>query len=175
MALLDHDPLNLYEALKSKDVSKWKAVMQEEYNLFRVNDTWELTKLSTDHKSVGYKWVFHTKNDTLDVIVRYKAWLIVMEYFQMTGVDFNETFAPVTKFITIRCILALGVALNWEIHQMDVKMAFLNELLEVELYMDQPEGFVQKGKENFVCELKKTLYRLKQSQGVIPPYQLIFH
>ena len=64
----------------------------------------------------------------------------------MAGVNFNETFAPVAKFITITCILALWAAMDWEMHQMDVKMAFLNRILEVDMYIDEPEGFVQEKK-----------------------------
>jgi hypothetical protein len=81
----------------------------------------------------------------------------------MAGVDFDETFAPVAKFITIWLILAIAAAIDWDIHQMDVKTAFLNGMLEVVIYMDQPEGFVQKDKEHLVCKLIKALYGLKQS------------
>ena len=63
-------------------------------------------------------------------------------YFQILGVDFNEIFSHVAKFIIIICILALGVVMNWEIYQMDVKTTFLNEILELNIYMDQSEGFV---------------------------------
>ena len=86
--------------------------------------------------------MFRTKKDALDEIIGYKAWLVAKGYPQVAGVDYNETFAPMAKFITIRCILALGAALNLEIHQMDVKITFLNGILEMEIYMDQPEGFV---------------------------------
>ena len=84
----------------------------------------------------------------------------------MEGVDFGETFAPVAKFNTIRIILAIAAAMGLEIHQMDVKTAFLNGELDVEIYMEQPEGFVQKGREHLVCKLRKSLYGLKQSGRV---------
>ena len=95
-----------------------------------------MTNLPKDHKSVGYKWAFSTKKDALGEIVRYKIRLVAKKFFQVAGVDFNE-------FITIRCILTLGAAMDWEIHQIDVKTTFLNGILEVEIYMDQPEGFLQ--------------------------------
>jgi hypothetical protein len=107
--------------------------------------------------------VFRTKYDASGNIIRYKARLVAKGYSQVAGVDFDETFAPVAKFITIRCILAIAAAMDWEIHQMDVKTAFLNGVLEVVIYMDQPEEFVQKGKEHLVCKLIKALYGLKQS------------
>ena len=84
-------------------------------------------------------------------------------YFQVAEVDFDEIFVPVAKFITIRCILAITAAMDWEIYQMDVKTAFLNGVLDVVIYMNQPEGFVQKDKEHLVCKVIKTLYGLKQS------------
>ncbi len=96
-------------------------------------------------------------------IVRHKARLVAKGYFQVEGVDFNETFAAVAKFTTIRCMLTIGAAMDLEIHQMDVKTTFLNGELEEDIYMDQPQGFVQDGKEHLVCKLKKSLYGLKQS------------
>ena len=80
----------------------------------------------------------------------------------MIWVDFDETSIPVAKFITIRCIIAIGVAMDWKIHQMNIKATFLNEKLDVEIYMDQPKGFVQKGEKYLICKLKKALYGLKQ-------------
>jgi len=157
------DPLNLCEAMRSEDASKWEVAMQEEYASLIAYGTWELAPLPKDRKSVGCKWVFRTKRDASGNIVRHKARLVAKGYSQVAGVDFNETFAPVAKFTTIRCILALGAALDMEIHQMDVKTAFLNGKLEEEIYMDQPQGFAQEGKEHLVCKLKKALYGLKQS------------
>src|SRR5579875_2010750 len=127
------------------------------------NGTWKLAPLPKDRKSVGCKWVFKTKKDALGNVMRYKARLVARGFSQVEGVDFNETFAPVAKFSTIRCILALGAAMDLEMHQMDVKTAFLNGELEEDIYMDQPQGFVQRGKENLVCKLKKSLYGLRQS------------
>ena len=83
MVLLD-DPMNLCKALRSKDVSKWEAAMQEEYDLLMVNGTWELTKLPNDHRSVGYKWVFHTKNNALGEVIRYRICLVAKGYSQVT-------------------------------------------------------------------------------------------
>ena len=87
---------------------------------------------------MGCKWVFRTKCDASGNVVRYKARLVAKGYSQVAGVDFNETFAPVAKFSTIRCILALGAIMDLEMYQMDVKTAFLNGDLEEDIYMDQP-------------------------------------
>jgi hypothetical protein len=78
-------------------------------------------------------------------------------------VDYNKTFAPVAKFTSICCILALAALENVEIRQMDMKIAFINGKLEEEIYMEQPQGFVHQGGEHLVCKLHKSLYGLKQS------------
>ncbi len=77
--------------------------------------------------------------------------------------DYNENFTPVAKFTSIRCILALAALEDMEIHQMDVKTAFLIDELEEEIYMEQPQGFVHQGGEHLVCKLQKSVYGLKQS------------
>jgi hypothetical protein len=85
-----------------------------------------------------------------------------IKVLQSYGVDYNEAFAPVAKFTSIRCILVLATLEDMEIHQMDVKMAFLNGELEEEIYMEQPQGFVHQGGEHLVCKLHKSFYGLKQ-------------
>jgi hypothetical protein len=97
------------------------------------------------------------------MVVRFKAKFVAKGCSQVEGVDFSKIFAPVAKIITIMVILALAAAMGLEIHQMDVKTAFLNGELDVEIYMEQPEGFVQTNREHFVCKLRKSLYGLKQS------------
>jgi len=103
---------------------------------------WQLSPLSTNRLSVGCKWVFCTKKDSLRNIVRYKARLVAMGYSQVEGVNFNETFALVAKFYTIRCMMVIGAAIDFEIHQMDAIMVFLNPYLEEEIYMNKSKGFV---------------------------------
>ncbi len=98
--------------------------------------------------------------------MHHKARLVAKEYSQIEDVDFNEIFAPVTEFTTIRCMLAIRAAMDLEIHQIDVKITFLNGKIEKVIYMDQPEEYVQEWKEHLVCKLKKSLYGLKQSPKV---------
>jgi hypothetical protein len=88
VALVD-DPLNLCEALRSEDVSKWETAIQEEYDSLMANGTWELNTLPEGRKSVGCKWVFRTKYDASDNIIRYKARLVAKGYSQVVGVDFD--------------------------------------------------------------------------------------
>ncbi len=83
-------------------------------------------------------------------------------FTQTYGVDYNETFASIAKSTSIRCIIALAALEDMEIHQIDVKTAFLNGELEEEIYMEQPQGFVHQGGKHLVCKLHKSLYGLKQ-------------
>ena len=160
---LAQDSTTLGEALKYEDASKWEAAMEDEYHSLLANGTWELITLPKDRKAVGCKWVFKTKRDASGEVVHHKARIVARGFSQVQGVDFNETFAPVAKFTTIQCIVALGAALDLEMHQMDVKTAFLNGDLEEDIYMEQPSDFVQRGQEHLVCKLRKSLYGLKQA------------
>ena len=76
--------------------------------------------------------------------------------------DFNEIFAPVVKMTSIRTVLSIAASMDLEVEQLDVKTTFLHGDLGEEIYMQQSEGFVKKGKEHLVCQLKKSLYGLKQ-------------
>jgi len=86
--------------------------------------------------------------------VKHKARPITKWYFQIVRVDFYETFVLVAKFTNIQYILALRATIDLEIHQMKVKMSFLNGELEEDIYMNQPKGFVQKRKEHFLASSK---------------------
>ena len=92
-----------------------------------------------------------------------KARLVAKGYSQVPGIDFGDIFSLVAKVTSIRLLLSVAVAFDFEIEQMDVKTAFLHGDLEEEIYMKQPEGFMVKGKKELVCRLKKSLYGLKQS------------
>ncbi len=94
---------------------------------------------------------------------RFKAHLVVCGCEQRKGIDFEETFAPIVKWVTIKVVVALGVQRRWIIHHLDVKMTFLNGELIEEVCMQQPLGFVDLGKEKLVCRLQKTIYGLKQA------------
>jgi len=159
----DRVPASFNEAKASSDSNKWIGAMLEEYNSIMENGTWELVPLPPGRKAVGCKWVYKIKRDAAGNIKRWKARLVAKGYSQVEGLDFTETFAPVAKFSSIRILLSLAAANDWECHHMDVKTAFLNGDLEEEIYMEQPEGFVKAREEHLVCKLQKTIYGLKQS------------
>ena len=81
----------------------------------------------------------------------------------MEGIDFEETFSPVVKFVSVRVILAIVAQYDMELHQMDVKMTFLNGNLDEKIYMVQLEGYVAEGQEKRVCRLRKSIYELRQA------------
>jgi Reverse transcriptase (RNA-dependent DNA polymerase) len=107
--------------------------------------------------------VFKRKLDKEGKVSRYKARLVAMGFSQRKGFDYEETYAPVVRFKSIRTFLAMTAEWGMTVHQMDVKTAFLNgTLTNVEIYMEQPEGY-QVDEKDKCCLLKKSLYGLKQS------------
>ncbi|GKV34500.1 hypothetical protein SLEP1_g42871 [Rubroshorea leprosula] len=153
---------NFQEVQSHKDKDCWMKAMQDEMNSLHKNNTYELVELPKGRKTLKNKWVFKLKKDG-DKIVRYKARLVVKGFSQKKGIDFDEIFSPVVKMSSIRVVLGLAASMNLELEQLDVKTAFFHGDLHEEIYMDQPEGFEEKGKEHMVCKLKKSLYGLKQA------------
>eukprot|EP00252_Welwitschia_mirabilis_P023344 TRINITY_DN6573_c0_g1_i1.p1 TRINITY_DN6573_c0_g1~~TRINITY_DN6573_c0_g1_i1.p1 ORF type:complete len:172 (-),score=23.33 TRINITY_DN6573_c0_g1_i1:878-1393(-) len=134
----------------------------EEMNALNKNGTWEIVDLPHDKKVLGCKWVF-TINCTADGSVeRYKARLVARGFTQTYGIDNQETFAPVAKINSIRVLLFVAVNFDWPLHQLDVKNAFLNGDLEVEVFMSLPTGFENNMESNKVCRLRKSLYGHKE-------------
>jgi len=141
--------------------------MDQEMDSIRKDKTWRLTDRPGGRRVLKGKWVFKVKYE-LDKVgnntTRHKARLCFMNNRQIKELDFNETFAPVAKFTTIRCILAMTAANGWELLQMDVKMAFPNGDLDEEVNMEQPEGYVHPTHPDRVCRLIQLLYGLKQAR-----------
>ena len=122
-----------------------------------------MLELPNGAKAIGCKWVFKTKRDSLGNIERYKARLVAKGFTQKEGIDYKETFSPVSKKDSLRIILALVAHFDLELQQMDVKTTFLNGDLEEEVYMKKPEGFSSSSGEHLVCKLNKSIYGLKQA------------
>jgi hypothetical protein len=159
----ENDPESFSQAMSCKESELWYDAMKEEMNSIKSNEVWDLVELPNGAKAIGCKWVFKTKKDSLGNIERYKARLVAKGFTQKEGIDYTETFSPVSKKDSLRVIMALVAHFDLELQQMDVKTTFLNGDLEEEVYMKQPEGFPSSDGEQLVCKLKKSLYGLKQA------------
>ncbi len=157
----DHsdEPTSYWDAVGCAEHAQWQKAIDEEYASLQKNSTWSLERLPPNRKAIACRWVFKKKINA-DNSIRYKARLVIKGYEQRESIDYDETFAPVAMFKTLRILLALAAQEDWEIHQMDVKSAFLHPRINEEVYMAQPEGF-QQG--DLVCRLHKALYGLKQA------------
>lgn len=141
--LLTHvEPTSVKQALAQPE---WRAAMQDEYDALLKNGTWSLVPLPPNRTAIGCKWVFRVKENPDGSVQRYKARLVAKGFHQQPGFDYTETFSPVVKPITIRILLTLVVTHNWPIQQLDVNNAFLNGILDEEVYMTQPPGFESTG------------------------------
>ena len=157
------DPSSVYEAKSSPDKDKWMKAMEKELESLQSNEVWRLVEPPSDRKIIGSKWVFKRKVDANGVVERYKARLVAQGCTQRYGPDYEETFSPVVRFESIRSVVSLGAQHKLQLQQMDVSTALLHGKLTEEVYMKQPEGFVEQGKEHLVCRLNRSIYGLKQS------------
>lgn len=157
-------PYTYEEAMTSSTAEKWKEAMNEEYKSLLDNKTWVLTELPPGKKPIKCKWVFATKEDINGEIIRYKARLVGKGYSQIEGIDYQETYAPVIRYNSIRMMLAIAAKMNLKISQMDAVTAFLNGELTEEIYMEQPQHFDDNTDK--CCKLIKSIYGLKQSSRV---------
>ena len=160
---LQGDPTSLEEALSSLDSRFWKEAISDEIDSIISNNTWKLVDLPPGCKTIGCKWVLGRKLKPNGSIEKFKARLVTKGFKQKEDIDFFVTFSLVTKVTSIRLLIVIAAIHNLMIHQMDVKMVFLNGYLEKEIYMDQPKGFTMTGNEHKVCKLLKSVYGLKQA------------
>jgi hypothetical protein len=110
---------------------------------------------------VSSKWIFKIKHATDGSIDKYTTRFVAHGFSQKEGIDYEETFAPVARYTSIRTIIALAAKMKWKLHQMDVNTAFLNGVIEEEVYIEQPQGFKVEYMKTHVCKLKNALYGLK--------------
>lgn len=119
--------------------------------------------VASEKNIVGCKWVYKLKHHQDGSIARYKARLVGKGFHQEPGIDHNETFSPIAKHSTIRVVLASAIHFNWPLHQLDVTNAFLHGILKEDIFMLQPQSFIDPQFPNHVCKLLKSLYGLKQA------------
>jgi len=126
------EPKKVDEALQD---ANWINSMHEELHQFVQNDVWELAPTPKGVNVIGTKWIFKNKADEHETVIRNKSRLVAQGYTQV-GVDFDETFAPIARLESIRILLAIAFHLNFKLYQMDIKNAFLNGMLQEEVYVE---------------------------------------
>jgi hypothetical protein len=153
--VIDSEPSTFEEASKHK---VWKDAMIEEYDSILKNDVWAMVPRLRGKSMVTSKWIYKIKHTIDGSVEKFKARFVAHGFSQKERIDYDEIFAPVARYTSIRIIISLVAIFGWKLHQMDVKTAFLNSEVEQEVYIEQPEGFVIHEKEFHVCKLKKALY-----------------
>ncbi|GJZ56728.1 putative RNA-directed DNA polymerase, partial [Tanacetum coccineum] len=112
----------------AKDI-RWLEAMNQEMEALNRNGTWEITKLPICRKPIGHKWVYKVKYQSSGEVDRFKARLVAKGFNQKERIDYEKTFSPVVKIVTVRCLLTLAVHNSWPIYQLDINNAFLYEEL----------------------------------------------
>jgi transposase InsO family protein len=157
----DDVPSTYTQAINHPFADKWMEALVDEIKSLHANQTWRLVKRQPWMKVIPSKWVFKIKTDELGLPYKFKCRLVAGGHRQSYGVDYDETFAPVSRHTTLRVFLSVAANRGWKVHQLDVKTAFLHGDIDVDVYMEQPDGFVEGT--NLVCLLQKCLYGLKQA------------
>nr|GEW83014.1 putative retrotransposon protein [Tanacetum cinerariifolium] len=160
-----NEPTNYKAALLDLESDKWLNAMNVEMQSMKDNEVWDLVDLLPNGKTIGSKWLLKKKIDMDGVVHTYKARLVAKGFTQTYRVDYEEALSPVADIRAIRILIAIIAFYDYEIWQMDVKTVFLNGHLSKEIYMEQPEGFVNPKFSNLVCKLKRFIYGLKKNQG----------
>ena len=158
-----NEPTNIEDAFSGEHSHQWKEATKSEYDSLVGNNTWELVPLPDGKNVVGSRWVFKVKRDADGSVQRFKARLVAQGYSQSKGIDYQEVFSPVARYNSIRALFAVANTCDWDVHQMDVKTAFLQGDLDEEIFMKQPEGYIDEERPNHVCRLNKSIYGLKQA------------
>jgi hypothetical protein len=158
-SLVNTEPSTFEEAVKKKE---WKETLMEEYQSIMKNDVWEIVPRPEGKLIVTSKWVYKIKHAVDGSIDKYKARFVARGFSHQEGENYDETFAPIARYTSIRAIISLPASMGWSLQQMDVRTAFLNGVIE-EVYIEQPRGFEVHPRETHVCRLKKALYGLKQA------------
>jgi hypothetical protein len=141
--LLDNDEIATYkEAMMGSDSDKWLGAMESEIQSMHDNQVWNLIDPIDGVRPIDCKWIYKKKTNMDGNVHVYIARLAAKGFKQIHGVDYDKTFSPVAMLKSVRIILAIAAYFDYEIWQMDVKTALLNGSLAEDVYMTQPEGFV---------------------------------
>ncbi|KAL7291816.1 hypothetical protein TKK_0014597 [Trichogramma kaykai] len=160
------EPVDYQDAISYSNSKNWKIAIQDELKSHQDNHTWDVVdrpKDMNDNALLDTKWVFKLQLDSGGNVKRYKARLCSRGFKQRQGIDYEETYAPVVKYESLRVLFAIAAQYDLEMVQFDVKTAFLYEKLEKDIYIKVPPGLSTEYNNNKVCKLIKALYGLKQA------------
>ena len=164
---VESEPQHYKDIFGLPDEKDWNDAVEREFQSMIKNKVYELVKLPPGRKAIGCRWVLRKKYDQHGNVKRYKARLTAKGYAQRQGIDYLETFAPVARQNSLRLVLSIAASNDWEIDQGDIETAFLlANMKDGEIYMEQPEGYVVEGKEDYVWKLNKAIYGTKQAPRV---------
>jgi Reverse transcriptase (RNA-dependent DNA polymerase)/Pol polyprotein, beta-barrel domain len=160
------DPRTYREAMARDDAFQWKRSLTEELKSLKKHGVWTLVprnKVPEGRRIIPSKVVFTVQRKENKNSIRHISRVVANGSAQQQGVDYTDTYAPVARMESVRAVLHVGATLDWEIHRVDIESALLHGELTHEVYMEQPEGCKEKGKQDWVCQLKKTLHGLVQA------------
>jgi len=162
---LNSEPVSYQDAMSRSDAEQWQKAMEDEMQSIHDNKTWTLTDLPPGRRCIGTKWVYKIKKDASNKFQRYKARIVAKGYAQVAGLDFDKIFAPVVRIDSIRLLFAISAFLGLEILHADCKTAFFNGNSDLEIYIQQPEGFISHQYPHKVLLLNKSLYGLIEASA----------
>ncbi|GKD45664.1 putative RNA-directed DNA polymerase [Tanacetum coccineum] len=151
------EPTTYLEAVKD---SRWIDAMNLEMEALNRNGTWEIVELLDNKRAIGSKWVYKVKYKASGDVERFKARLVAKGFNQKEGINYEATFSPVVKIVTIRCVLSIVVNNKWCLYQLDINNAFLYGDLEEDVYMSLPEGYSDKNDNRVMYSPMKSHLRL---------------
>lgn len=155
-------PKDVDEALSRPDAYLWQEAMDSEMASLSAKQALLLMQRTSGMHVVGSKWVFDYKHDATGTVNRYKARLVMQGFTQIKGLDYDESWAPCPARATVRCLLAIVAERDLELYGLDIKTAYLNAAMDKELYIEQPRGYEQGGRD-IVCKVVMALYGSKQA------------
>ena len=165
-AILDKhriDPIDYDETMSDVDAHLWQRAMEVKLESMYFNQVWELVKVPKGIQPIGCKWAYKRNKGVDGRIETYKARLVVKGYNQKLGFKYEETFLLAAMLMFIIILMSIVTHLDYEIWQMDVRTAFLNDNLDESIYMMQSNSFIVKNQEHMVYKLHKSIYGLKQA------------
>lgn len=157
------DPKTYKKAMKSVNWEAWRKAAVTEFESLVGKNTWRLVPRPARRHIIRCKWVFKTKLNVDKSVDKLKAWLVALGFSQVKGIDYHEVFSPTSRQESLRILCSVMANRGWKACSVDIKSVFLNGNLNENIYMSQPEGFVDPDHPDWVCEILQSLYGLKQS------------